>query len=240
MDSLPHEKSTRMFAESARAFRVDVDEFDNEKWSAGITMAKALDNLVDDDHVYDSGSYSERLLAGKRVPHITEDEARFVRATYDRFSDTSKEQWRDAATRLGEFALKRLEPTDIQEYMQVIFAESPLLANVLMLENDERRHDHVERNDFNAWMPQMMHTAYALDTMTDFIKDHNEGNMRVPLTPRAITVMARHACRSVRAFICVTPPPVYRALAKRSVTKSLEKARSKNFVTNQFVWKRES
>lgn len=233
--SLPHEKSTNLIASCAKAFHVEVEPFDNNKWSAGLTMAKALDTLVDDDHIYDTGIYAEELLTGETVPHVTHEEAAFIRKTYDALSEPSQERWRNSASQLGAFAIKRLEAESVGEYVDVVYEESYLMSEVLKVENDEANRDHAQRASFNSWMSQMGRTAYLCDTLSDFIKDYNEGNVNVQPTPRTAAVIAGYALKELVAFSRVTPAPVYVALARRSVTKTIEKAQRPGFWSKQFV-----
>lgn len=240
MKQRPHERSTRMFASLAGAFDVEVEPFDNDKWSAAITMAKALDNLVDDDHIYDSGLYAERVTQGQPIPYLTRDEVEFVRSTYDQLGERSKEQWHSSAAQLGTFAIRRLEADNIHDYIDVVLDESPLMARVLQVENDEARRDHEARQRFNTWMVQAVRTMFILDTCSDFVKDHNDGNMNLALTPQAIGVLTQRALAESVNMARLTPVTVYPVLLRRSVTKAAEKASQPNFWSNQFVWKRSS
>jgi len=240
MTSRPHEKSTQMFSGLAKSFQVDVDSFDNDKWSAAITMAKALDNLVDDDHIYESGQYGDRVINGETIPYLTKEQSDFVRSTYGKLSERSKEQWQNSATQLGAFAIKRLEAENIYDYMDVIREESLLLSSTLSVESDVQREDQLQRESFNLWLVKAVRTMYVLDTCSDFVKDHNEGNMIVPITPQAIRELARSAIVETVDLTRGTPLSVYPVLMRRSATKTLEKASEAGFWSNQFVWRRHS
>jgi hypothetical protein len=238
MNPRPHERSTQMFSGLAKTFHVDVEPFDNDKWSAAITMAKALDNLVDDDHIYDSGQYGERAIRGEPVPYLTNSESEFVRLTFDKLSEQSKEQWRNSATQLGAFAIKRLEAENIYDYMDVLREESLLLSSTLAVENDAQRNDQLQRDSFNSWLVQAVRTMYVLDTCSDFVKDHNEGNMNISISPQAIRELARSAIVESISFSRGTPVAAYPVLLRRSVTKTFEKVSQAGFWSNQFVWNR--
>jgi hypothetical protein len=227
-----------MFRDLAKKFHVDVESFDSDKWSAALTMAKALDNIVDDDHIYDSGQYVERVIQGERIPYLTEEQVAFVRSTYDQLADQSKEQWRDSASQLGAFAIKRLEAENIRSYMDVVCEESPLMARVLQVENDPQRNDQQQRERFNAWLMRAVKTIYVLDTCSDFIKDHNEGNTSVQVTPYAVRELARSAIIESVSLARVTPLSVYPVFMRRSLTKTIEKTAQPGFWSNQFLWTR--
>ena len=238
MNPHPHEKSTELFAGLAESFKVDVDSCDKDKWSAALTMAKALDNLVDDDHIYDSRLYSERVMQGERIPYLTNEEVEFVRTTYESLSSDSQERWQQSAAKLGAFALKRIEADNIHDYLMVVAEESLLMADVLLVEADSERSDIAQRQTFNDWMPQAICTIYALDTCSDFIKDHNEGNMSVPISPRAVGALARCAFAESFKLAKITPLSAYSAVANRAITKTIEKASQSGFWSNQFIWDR--
>ncbi len=231
----PHHKSTQLIASSAEAFHVGVDAEDTRNWSAAFTMAKVLDTLVDEDHIYDTSFYTEQLLAGSQMPYLTEDETNFVRETYRNLSETSKERWQNAATKLGNFALKRLEAETVGEYIEVISTESILMSDVLKVENTLARPDYPQREIFNVWLEQMGRTAYAVDTLSDLIRDHNEGNMNIQPNLHTATALARHSLKEFVSFARITPMPVYGAILQRGVTKSFEKLRQPNFMKKQFI-----
>lgn len=237
MSPRPHERSTEMFTGLARSFRVDVEPFDKDKWSAAITLAKALDNLVDDDHIYDSGQYLERVIQGKSIPYLTEEAIEFIQSTYDMLSEQSREQWQRSAAQLGAFALKRLEAADVHDYLHVVCEESTLMTDVLTVENNDQRDDQQQRESYNIWLEQAVRAMFVLDTCSDFVKDHNEGNMNVPITMRAVSVLARNALSEFADLARVTPASVYPLLARRTITKTLEKTSQPGFWSNQFVWK---
>lgn len=238
MNPRPHERSTRMFRDVAQKFHVDVEPFDNDKWSAALTMAKALDNIVDDDHIYDSGQFGERIIQGESMPYLTEEQAVFVRSIYDQLSDQSKEQWRHSAIQLGGFAIKRLEAEDIQSYIDIVREESPLMARVLQVENDTHRNDQQQRERFNTWLVQAVETINVLDTCSDFVKDHNEGNVSIEMSPNVVRELARSAIIASMDLARVTPLSVYPVFIRRSITKTLEKTAQPGFWSNQFVWNR--
>lgn len=225
----PHQKSTHLLKSCAQSFEVVVTPLDVSKWSASFAMAKTLDTLVDEDHIYESGAYATQLLTGESIPYVTDEEASFIRTTYDALSETSKEQWQHAASNLGAFAIKRLEADTIEAYIEVIRDESHLMADVLKVENDETRHDTTQRQVFNSWMDQMGETAYLCDTLFDFIRDHNEGNMNIKPTSRAVATLARHTIKELIHFAQITPLPIYSAITQRAVTKTFEKIQQPGF-----------
>ena len=108
------------------------------------------------------------------------------------------------------------------------------MSDILKVENDTSRSDELQRDNFNTWMDQMAKTAYLADTLSDFIRDHNEGNMNIQPSLRSASILARHTLKELVAFTQVTPPPVYGAIVTRSVTKSIEKLRQPNFIKEQF------
>ena len=69
---------------------METDTSDINAWSAGFTTAKALDTLVDDDHVYDSGKYAKKLLAGEAIPYTSDEQADFIRSTYSNLGPETK------------------------------------------------------------------------------------------------------------------------------------------------------
>lgn len=198
-------------------------------------MAKALDTLVDDDHLYNSGDYAEKLLNGEQIPYITEEQGSFIRKTYSTLSPESQDRWQNSASQLGAFALKRLESSDIYEYIAVVSDESQLMADVLMVENNTTRPDEFQRDIFNGWLSQMARTAYLTDTLSDFIRDHNEGNINIRPTLASAAVLAHQTAKEGLEFARVTPLPVYTAIGRRAISKSLEKIRQPNFLRTQFV-----
>src|SRR5690606_14594486 len=105
---------------------------------------------------------------------ITEEQGIFVRDAYATLSPESQDRWQNAASQLGAFALKRLEAKDIHEYITVVNDESQLMADVLQVETSSSRPDTIQRTIFNGWLGQMARTAYLADTLSDFVRDHNE------------------------------------------------------------------
>lgn len=235
MTSRPHPKTTQMFVGVAEKFHIDVEPFDKDKWSAGLTMARALDTVVDDDHRYDTTQYTEQVLRGKSVPHLTDEEGEFIRATFDQLSDQSKERWTNAATLLGAFALKRLEADTINRYIDVVREESALMADVVKVENNLERTDHRQRQRFNNWLTPAVQSFFVFDTCSDFIKDHNEGNMNLPITSYAVRHLARYAVEEGITLGRITPPLIYPVLVGRAVVKVREKAKQKGFWAKQFI-----
>lgn len=235
---MSHEKTTQFIKSCAESFLVATDNQDIDRWSAGLTMAKALDTLVDDDHIYNSGDYAEELLAGGRMPHTTEAQGEFIREAYTTLSPESQSRWRNSATQLGAFALKRLEAVTIHEYISVVSDESQLMSDVLMIENDIDRPDAEQRTTFNGWIDQMARTAYLADTLSDFVRDYNEGNMNIRPTITSAAVLARHVAKEGIEFARTTPAPVYIAIARRAISKSFEKIQQPNFLSEQLIQKR--
>jgi len=237
MNPRPHEKSTRVLSELAKVFGVDVNSFDEDKWSAAITAAGAIDTVVDVDHNYNSGYYFEQVINGNSMPYMTDEEANFIRSTYEGLSDTSKKHWQTAASKLGAFALRRLQATDIDEYLGVIVEESPLMANVLSIENDDSRHDHLQRKSYNTWMHPMIKSMFMFDTLTDVIKDYNEGNMSIPVTPKIVGKLGWCAVNEMVHLVRISPPSVFPIFLTRSVTKIREKTSKEGFWSSQFLRK---
>lgn len=237
MNPRPHARSTKLIESCALSFNVEVRPFDRDKWSAGLTMAKALDCMVDDDHDYRTDEAAKRLLSGETIDYLDDEEAEFVRSTYQQLNEVSQQRWRRSASELGAYALKRLEAEDNERYLDVASQESQLMGDVLLVENDDQRQDYTEREQFNIWMGQMARTAYMLDTLSDLIRDYNEGNMNIQPTPQVAAATARRALIELRHFAAVTPPAIYVAALHRAVTKSLEKAAMADFWTRQFIRK---
>ncbi len=235
METYPHQKSAQLIASSAAAFQVGVTQKDEQNWSAALTMAKALDTIVDEDHHYDTMAFTQQLLDTGSLPHLSQYEAHFVRETYHALDETSKERWRHASSQLGSYALKRLEATTVDEYITVVTDESQLMGDVLKLETSTEHHDSRQRDTFNIWMDQMARASYMLDTLSDLIRDHNEGNMDIKPTPRVAAIIAKQSLKELIAFSYITPTPVYTAALQRGVTKSLEKVVHPHFFSRQFI-----
>ena len=230
----PHRRSTRLVEGCAKAFNAKVEDPDIRRWSGAITLAKALDTLVDDDHVYDSGIYMDRLLTDGTLPYATPAESEFMRDAYYSLSEASQERWRNSGTQLGSFAIRRLEAKTVDDYAAIVLEESYLMSDMLLIENDETRQDHRERDDFNTWVRQLARTAFICDTISDFIRDYNEDNVSIRPAPKAAVTLGRYALKELAAFTRITPMPVYVALARRSATKVAEKIRQPGFLSRQF------
>ena len=235
MSQRPHHKTAALIESCATAFNVDVGEHDQDKWSAGLTIAKALDTLVDEDHNYNTEAYTQQLLRGDDVPHLTPAEQVFVRNTYHGLSPETQHRWQGIAKDLGAFALKRLEATTVDTYAAVVLDESQLMGNVLTVENTRARPDAQQRDAFNTWMSQMARTAYMVDTLSDIVRDYNEGNTRVRPTFHTAVRLAQHSLAELTVFTRITPAPIYSAIGKRAVTKTLEKLAAPNFLREQFI-----
>lgn len=238
MSALPHENSTRIMTNLARSFRVEVDTLDQDRWSAAFTVAKALDTIVDDDHIYNIGCYSEQLLRGERIPYTTSEEAAFVSSTFEQMSNESQELWRGSAAKLGSFALRRIDARTVTEYIDVTRDESTIMANVLLVENDTERTDHNGRHEFNNWMHTLTRAIYALDTFTDIVKDYNEGNVSIEVTPPVIGKLGMYAAKEAMNFARVTPIRAYPAFFHSIATKITEKARQPDTWMKHLAWKR--
>lgn len=197
-------------------------------------MTKALDTLVDDDHVYESDAPTDHLLAGGLISHVSAQEAAFVGETFARLDGISQDRWRGAGHQLGAFALKRLAADTIDEYVTVVLDESQLMSDVMKIQNSETRHDYSQRETFNTWMDQLARTSFICDSVSDFVRDYNEGNVSIEPTYRNYVQLSRYALREFGIFVPMTPARVYTAVAHRAVTKSFEKARQPGFWSSQF------
>lgn len=237
MEPRPHEKSIEIFTHLARSFRVEVDTLDRDRWRASLIAAKALDSIVDDDHIYSSGWYSEQLLSGTTIPHMTDEEATFVRQAYDTLGGESQKRWRESASSLGSFALRRIQAETVDEYIEVVGDESTAMANVLLVENDERRGDHNERNRLNDWLCIAAQSAYAYDTFTDIVKDHNDGNVSIEITPATIGRLGGYAAKKLVELARATPISVYPAFFRSVAIKVAEKIQQPDTWTKQLAWR---
>ena len=222
-------------ADCAAAFCVRVQDDDWQNWSAAFTVAKALDTLVDDDHEYDTDGYAEAVLAGQPVPYMTHEESGFVADRYAHLSAESQERWHQAAYKLGEFALLRADARTVDEYIQVTQDESELMAGVLQVECATSDEDVSAREQFNEWVYVMGCTAYACDTLSDCIKDYNDGNMYIQPNLGVMLRLGGAAAREVVEFAKVTPLDIYKAIAVRSCTKIREKVMQPGYWRRQFV-----
>ena len=222
----------------AKSFQVEVSSLDKDRWAAAFTMAKALDTIVDDEHKYETAGYCERLLAGEQIPYITHEEAVFVCTTYNDMNNESQGRWRDSASKLGTFALKRIEAETVTEYIDVVRSESTIMTNVLLMENTAERVDHEERLAFNEWLPVLTRGIYAFDTFTDIIKDHNESNVTIEVTPRVVYKLGHYVLQEAAEFTRATPISVYPIFFRSIALKVGEKAKQPATWMGHFAWKR--
>lgn len=233
-----HQKSTEILSDFAQAFRVDVNSHDEDRWSAALVAAKALDSIVDDDHIYNSGWYYEQLIQGATIPHMTDDEAGYVRSVFASMEDESQQRWQTSASRLGTFALRRIHAETTREYIEAVRDESAIMADVLRMENTSDLPDHAERDSFNGWMQKMARGAYALDTFTDIIKDSNEGNVHLNVTPRVIGELGKYALQDLAELARATPASVYPTLLHSLGVKIAEKIRQPDSWSKHLQWKK--
>lgn len=208
----PHEKTIETFASFAKAFNIEVDSDDLDKWSAGVTAGKAIDDIVDEDHDFDSGRHYEQLLQGATIPYMTDEEAEFVRDVHSRLSGESKDKWHEATHQLGSRALKRIEIDNVHDYITAIRSESPLMAGVMLVENDRGRVDYRRRKKFNTWMYPMMRYQYMADHLKDFQEDFGKGNTKVEVTKSNIDELRMGVLKDFGALALRTPVPVARKL----------------------------
>lgn len=237
MDKRPHENSVRIFSRFAWAFRVDVDEQDKDRWSAALVMARALDILVDDDKIYDSGAYALRLIEGNPIPYLSEQEMTFIRSAYSTLSKESKERWQYSAQQLGAFALRRIEADTLATYVETVIDESTHMADVLLVENDGDRHDEPARDSFNSWLHTAAESVYLFDTFTDAMKDAREGNIGIDITPKVVTQLGILAAGSLVKLGQETLVHVYPACVSSVASKFIEKLRQPQSWISHFAFK---
>lgn len=224
MKPRPREKATKTFEGAARAFRVRVDDDDKDRWSAGLTTAMALDDIVDKDHDFDSGWHYDQFLQGVILPHMTSEQAEFVHNVYDeKLSIETRERWRYAAHELGPLAVKRMQIEEVDEYVAAVRAESPLLAGVMMVDVEGERKDSIRRQKFNTWMGSLMQYTYMADTYVDMKKDYEEGNTKIKPNEQSAAVVKQAVKEDFESMMRQVPLTVYPALINH-MRKSNKKA----------------
>lgn len=216
MNPRPHEKTTETFVTFAHALNVNVTPDDKDQWSAGITVAKAIDDIVDLDHNFNSGWYYEELLNGSTIPYMTDEEAEFVREVHSKLNAESKDRWRNATAQLGPLAIKHIEIANVSDYITAIRAEAPLMVNIVMAENDRSRPDYKQRNRYNGWLQPLMRYQYTADHLKDFKEDHEAGNTNVAVTEENSKQLEAAAAKDLAALILHTPPRAALRLARNA------------------------
>lgn len=229
--SVAHERTTTLMVNLAQAHGVELTPRDKNNWVVAFTVAKALDTLTDERHEYDTAAYAHRLLVGEPVPYVSEQ----LTAQFPEFYASLALEQQQAyvrATYLGAYALRRLQVKDIDDYILVVREESQLMADVLKLENSSM---DARRQTFNDWLEVFGRAAYSTDTISDFIRDKNEGNHNLQITPMAYRRLAQAALGDLRVLARESPPGIYGPILWRGFTKTVEKARVKGFLAHQFM-----
>jgi hypothetical protein len=165
-----------MMADFADSFGVNVNDDDRKYWKSTFDVVRAFDDIIDEDHNQDIKPYLNEVISGRPVSGLDKAESQQFAEVYSGLSRERKNRFTRACL-LGDFALKRYNSSNINEYIQNVLDESDLLADIMKIE--ESGVDEKNREEFNKWLPSVSRAGYAVDTAVDLSSDFDEGVTRV-------------------------------------------------------------
>lgn len=222
----------------ANAHGVNVTPDDLRFWAASFSVAKAIDTLIDEYHVADISPYVQKVLAGTLIPGLDQVELQLFNDAREAYTLKQETALNLAMQHIGTFAVQRASCETVEEYLATILDESYLMSGILKLAVTPGASDRVHRVTFNSWLNQFGRAAYAWDTVSDVVRDSNEGNLNIPLETHTFRVLGGAAMHETRVLIGISPIGIYRPIIHRGVTKIFEKIQQHDFIQKQFIRQR--
>ena len=176
-------KKVDLLENIARPFGINILESDRSYWDSIITVANAVDDLVDEDKVENLTPYLDDVRAGRQIPHLSLDNAQKFSEIY--YNLTPERQARiERTAKIADYAILQSQTTEVDEYISLKMKESKLFSDSLKI--DVEHDDYKARNRFNIWLPSFGKAFYAVDTFKDIKEDYEKKNTIIEPTHRVM------------------------------------------------------
>jgi len=210
-----HPQTVAIFQKLAEGFNVEVKPDHTQYWRSMLTVARALDTLVDTHTPTSIQTEARQLVQGVPIDGITKDEAQEFSQI---FQVASPE--RQAAIQQGlsinDYAIAMRQATTYSEFVDLRVEEAELFGHVMQLDNPN---EHATINTFNTWLPSFARAGYLIDSFGDFSSDYKEGIIGLePTVSRRIKLGKRALSETFNAGSQL-PPRTIAFLAAASLSK---------------------
>lgn len=196
--------SRYLFREAAKAYKVRLEEHEDNDWRALLGGAYLVDHLLDVEQI-DIMPAINAIVAGELRDDLhTDTQARF--ANYMRRQP--KDRYVDIMRRLGgvsAMAERQASATTAGEVIKVRLEEAELLAYLLSLPEDQRQ-DANGRRKFNKWLRGWSRAGYLLDSFIDMRDDYESGASGLEPTVKIRAQIGSTAAKEMARAAVKTPP----------------------------------
>jgi hypothetical protein len=214
-----HPQTVNVFKSLAESFGVNVEEEHLSYWQSMLTVARALDTIVDDTQPDSLDDEVSALLNGKPIAGTTKTEAEEFQAILARASDERRAIIM-AGLEINDIAKRRRSVSDAREMLRIHREEAELFARIMTIDNPE--HDpSIDR--FNGWFIRFGVAGYQLDSFMDLADDFKNGVAAVPPTPANYFTVGKEAMRDAYGSLSQLPRRTVAGLAIASLQKSARK-----------------
>ncbi len=187
----------------AMPFGIKVRSADTDYWSSAITVANAVDDLVDKDRVSNLIPFIDEIRAGNEVKYLKKADATRFSEIYHNLTPERQDRL-ERGSRIAEYAIRQSQSENIDDYIFLKMAESSVFSDFLKIDVDQL--DHGARSKFNLWLPSFGKAFYAIDTFKDMKEDYENKNTIIEPT---LPVMSKlGAVALYRTIDCFAPAPI--------------------------------
>jgi hypothetical protein len=214
-----HPQTVNVFKSLAESFGVNVEEEHLSYWQSMLTIARALDTIVDDTQPDSLDDEVSALLSGKPIAGTTKTEAEEFQAVLAKASDERRAIIM-AGLEINDIAKRRRSVSDAREMLRIHREEGELFARIMTIDNPEQD-PAIDR--FNDWFIRFGVAGYQLDSFMDLADDFKNGVAAVPPTPANYFTVGKEAMRDTYGSLSQLPRRTVAGLAIAGLQKSARK-----------------
>ncbi len=214
-----HPQSVDVFKSLAESFGVTVEKDHLTYWSSMLSVARALDTIVDDTQPDSIDNEVGALLDGKPIVGISHTNAKDFQGIVSNASDERRAIIM-GGLEVNAIAKKRRAVSEPSEMLKIHREEAELFARIMTLDNPthERSIDA-----FNNWLIEFGVAGYQLDSLIDLASDFKNGVTAVAPTPANYLAVGKEAIRDGYLSLSQLPKHTIASLAVAGVKKTARK-----------------
>lgn len=204
--------ATTMLSEVAAGYGAEVGGERLSWWRAAFAASRVIDDLVDKQHVTDTGDAVQALLDGSPVEGLSPSESEIIKDAFSEAPEAERAAALTAFAMLPVLADKRQHATSANELSWLCDQESRLFSRMFYLPGDNQS---AER--FNRWVDSFARFGYYVDAIVDLKDDYEQGICNVVPTAankaRLLKDMPTHdSLRAARLPLKIYPRVARQAL----------------------------